>query len=627
MQSRYHIKDEINQGGVGVVLKALDTRLQRHVAIKRFLPAARESGIESDLLREATTLSALQHPNVVSIFDVFNDEEHGVSVVMEYLNGQDLEQAVAQAALTLEDFYTVAQQTLDALSTAHRLGLLHRDIKPSNIQVTWLANGKFVSKFVDFGLARFFNAPKKQTVRADGTVMGSVFFMSPEQIERLPLDHRSDIYSLGCVFYFALSMHRPFEGKTVQDVLHAHLNGTCTPLGEFRPNLPPGLLNWIAWLMARRPEDRPQDAEIALTALRNVMGLASTPVPEIATGSQPTLPRVTTVSAAPVPEARPSEPRAPTAVLQPLPPPRFPKWAAVAAAVALLGAGGAYLIRPKDNAGRTSDAPQFPIVQTPGQNSGSVGRTGAIPMQGLALWLDAGRGLSLADGTQSASAWAGTGSAASAAVFLPMEQGLQAKWPMVQQCQFGTSMLPVVHFQAGGLVWSGTPSALPDTAGVTCLILCNPQRDQDAARSLISARSLDGTVQWAAGWQKGLTTCSGATPGRTLDYLRRADGYILLSLVFDLKKGNCQRRIINAAGDKVVDEVPLTSAGGPAQSIHIGCLPGAGTDPAVPFFGEIAEVLLYSTELPDSERRQAEDFLRLKYFGSAHATTLADESR
>lgn len=626
MQSRYQIKDEINQGGVGVVLKALDTRLQRHVAIKRFLPAARESGIESDLLREATTLSALQHPNVVSIFDVFNDEDHGVSVVMEYLNGQDLEQAVAQAALTLEDFYTVAQQTLDALSTAHRLGLLHRDIKPSNIQVTWLANGKFVSKFVDFGLARFFKAPKKQTVRADGTVMGSVFFMSPEQIERLPLDHRSDIYSLGCVFYFALSMHRPFEGKSVQDVLHAHLNGTCTPLGEFRPNLPPGLLNWIAWLMARRPEDRPQDAEIALTALRNVMGLASTPVPEVATSSQPALPRVTTVSAAPVPEFRPAEPPVPTATVVPLPRPRFSKWAVAAAAMAVLAAGGAYLIRPKDDTARPPDT-QIPIVQTPGPGSGSVGRAAAIPMQGLALWLDAGRGVSLADGTQSASAWASAGTAGAASKFLPLQQGMQASWPMVQQCQFGTSMLPVLHFQAGGLVWSGTPPALADSQGITCLILCNPQRDQDAARSLISARGADGSVQWAAGWQRGLTTCTDAEAGRTLDYLRRADGYILLSLVFDRKKGNCQRRIINAAGDKVVDEVPLAPSAGPAQSIHIGCLPGADADPAIPFFGEIAEVLLYAAELPDSERRQAEDFLRLKYFGSAHATTLADESR
>ncbi len=189
---------------------------------------------------------------------------------MEYLNGKDLEHAVAEAAMTLEDFYKVAEQTLDALSNAHRLNLMHRDIKPANIQVTWMANGSFICKFVDFGLARFFEKPSKQTVRPDGTVMGSVFYMAPEQLERRALDGRADLYSLGCVFYYLLSMHRPFEGGTVQEVINAHLTGNFRPLHSYRPQLPAAICQWVQWLMQRRIDQRPSDASEALTVLRNL---------------------------------------------------------------------------------------------------------------------------------------------------------------------------------------------------------------------------------------------------------------------------------------------------------------------------------------------------------------------
>ena len=274
MTSRYQIQGEINQGGVGVVLRAWDTRLQRDVAIKRFLPPADRSdggAVDPDLMREATVLSAMQHPNIVSIYDVLPEgDPDGPCVVMEYLNGKDLEQAVTAAAMTVEDFYKVAEQTLDALSNAHRLNLLHRDIKPANIQITWLANGNFICKFVDFGLARFFEAPSKQTVRPDGTVMGSVFYMAPEQAERLPLDGRTDLYSLGCVFYYLLSMRRPFEGDTVQQVIYAHLDGTYQPLRSFRPQLSPVLCQWVEWLMCRHPAQRPADAAEALACLQKI---------------------------------------------------------------------------------------------------------------------------------------------------------------------------------------------------------------------------------------------------------------------------------------------------------------------------------------------------------------------
>jgi len=308
MVSRYQIQDQINQGGVGAVYRAWDTRLQRTVAIKRFLaPELRSDGgaIDPDLMREATVLSAMQHPNIVSIYDVLPDEPDGPCVVMEYLNGKDLEQAVTEAAMVLEDFYQVAEQTLDALSNAHRLNLLHRDIKPANIQVTWLANGSFICKFVDFGLARFFETPSKQTVRPDGTVMGSVFYMAPEQLERRALDGRTDLYSLGCVFYYLLSMHRPFTGETVQDVISGHLAGHYQPLQSYRPQFPSALCHWVQWLMERQPVQRPADAAEALAILRQIRqgetpawprGTApgrrsSRPIPQPSRRTQPCPPR------------------------------------------------------------------------------------------------------------------------------------------------------------------------------------------------------------------------------------------------------------------------------------------------------------------------------------------------
>ena len=316
MSSRYQIQGEISQGGVGVVLRAWDTRLQRTVAIKRFLPPDHRSDggeIDPDLMREATVLSAMQHPNIVSIYDVLPDDPDGPCVVMEYLNGKDLEHAVGEAAMTVEDFYKVAAQTLDALSNAHRLNLMHRDIKPANIQITWLANGTFICKFVDFGLARFFEKPSKQTVRPDGTVMGSVFYMAPEQLERQPLDGRADLYSLGCVFYYLLTMHRPFVADTVQQVITAHLTGTYRPLRSYRPQLPATLCQWVQWLMERHAANRPSDAAEALDFLNRIRGGQIVTLPNVIPSGRRTdrVPAIAPVS--PAAKSPPRRPRRPAA--------------------------------------------------------------------------------------------------------------------------------------------------------------------------------------------------------------------------------------------------------------------------------------------------------------------------
>ena len=148
--------------------------------------------------KETGALASLQHPNIVTIYDVGSDED-GPFVVMELLTGQTLDDIVAKAPLTWQDFRELALQIQEALVAAQDLGLVHRDLKPSNIMLNWLPSGRFQAKVVDFGLAKFSPKPSAQTVDQSDAVFGSIFYMAPEQFERGALDARVDMYSIGSV--------------------------------------------------------------------------------------------------------------------------------------------------------------------------------------------------------------------------------------------------------------------------------------------------------------------------------------------------------------------------------------------------------------------------------------------
>ncbi|MGY8687312.1 MAG: serine/threonine-protein kinase [Verrucomicrobiales bacterium] len=190
------------------------------MALKRLLPLdgeqkkqreANKSAV-NDLLREASILSAMQHPNIVAVFDAGVDEIWAY-VVMELIEGEILRNAVERGPLVEEDFVLVAEQTLDALISAHHHGLLHRDIKPRNLMFRWLPSDSFQVKLLDFGLAKFSTEPSKQTEAFKDTIMGSSAYMAPEQFERKLLDPRADLYQLGCVYYYALTAMLPFDGE------------------------------------------------------------------------------------------------------------------------------------------------------------------------------------------------------------------------------------------------------------------------------------------------------------------------------------------------------------------------------------------------------------------------------
>lgn len=283
MNSRYLVKQPLGSGGVGAVYLATDQQLQRDVAIKR-LHLEGEEGEEATeaLMKEATTLSALNHPNIVTVHDIGADEQ-GPYVVMEYVQGETFEDLVKRGALSWSDFQQVAIQTLEGLIAAQHHGLVHRDIKPGNLMLTWRPSGSFDIKLLDFGLAKFSPKPSKQTVDQGDAIMGSIYFMAPEQFERRELDARTDLYSLGGVFYYGLTGHYPFDGQTAAEVMASHLMNRYERLDGLRPDVPVWAREWVHWLLRRHMEDRPVDATAALQSfLRQGEGIP----PDPATGRQ-----------------------------------------------------------------------------------------------------------------------------------------------------------------------------------------------------------------------------------------------------------------------------------------------------------------------------------------------------
>ncbi|MDP4624595.1 MAG: protein kinase [Akkermansiaceae bacterium] len=338
MEERYQIKGKIGQGGLGAVYRAFDIRMNREVAIKRIITDLEDKSISEEatrqLVKEAGSLASLQHPNIVTIYDVGSDED-GPFVVMELLTGDTLEKIISDGSFTWVDFRELAMQTMEALIAAQELNLVHRDLKPGNIMVNWLPSGKFQVKIVDFGLAKLTAKPSLQTIDQSDGVFGSIYFMAPEQFERVPLDLKVDLYAIGCVFYYALTGTYPFDGEHAAEVMASHLQHHVSPLQEVREGIPIWVCDWIMWHLNRQPSDRPESARQSLqvfvendTAHKDPpmsTGIPSTP----SESEPPKRPKLLIPGSAPAPEVVPDPTptqRVKTASIpKPLEPPRGSK--------------------------------------------------------------------------------------------------------------------------------------------------------------------------------------------------------------------------------------------------------------------------------------------------------------
>jgi serine/threonine protein kinase len=327
MEERYEIRGKLGQGGLGAVYRAWDHALKREVAVKRILAGDDDTQREEatrQMEKETGALAALQHPNIVTIFDVGSDED-GPFVVMELLSGQTLDEIVEKAPLTWPDFRELVLQIQEALIAAQDLGLIHRDLKPSNVMLNWLPSGRFQAKVVDFGLANFGATPSPGNLEQDDSIFGSIFYMAPELFERGPIDTRLDMYAIGCVYYFTLTGRNPFEGETGPQVMAAHLDHRVLPLSQLRPDIPQWACDWVMWHINRHPDERPANAR---ETLKSFIQLDVPLTQSMSTGEPqpeaPKRPRLIIPGAAPAPAAPPApipDPVITQTAPQPLAPP------------------------------------------------------------------------------------------------------------------------------------------------------------------------------------------------------------------------------------------------------------------------------------------------------------------
>ncbi|MFP5286154.1 MAG: serine/threonine-protein kinase, partial [Thermoanaerobaculia bacterium] len=291
--SHYEILERLGGGGMGVVYKARDVRLDRLVALK-FLALDHDAS-EAErkrFLREARAASALDHPAICTLYEIGETPEGRLFLAMVYCEGETLTRRIGRGPLPFAEALDLALQIAGGLAEAHAKGIVHRDVKPGNVIVT--PGGKV--KIVDFGIARL--AGQSRLTRA-GTALGTVVYMSPEQLRGEVVDARADVWSLGVVVYEMLTGRVPFGGATEHDAAREILTRTPEPPSALRPGIPPALDRIVARTLVKRPEDRYPGMDVLRADLRAV-SLSSPPLEaeERTLVAVPTLPALPDVSLA-----------------------------------------------------------------------------------------------------------------------------------------------------------------------------------------------------------------------------------------------------------------------------------------------------------------------------------------
>jgi serine/threonine-protein kinase len=281
---RYELQRRLAQGGMAEVWLAVDLTLDRRVAVKWLKPTlATDDVVAERFRREAIAAASLNHPNIVAVHDVF-EQDGRQAVVMQLVDGKSLRQLLdSQNRLSPGLTCHIGACVADALDHAHGAGFVHRDVKPGNIMIT--ADGRVL--LTDFGIAKGLDGAEGDLTN-DNIMMGTAKYLSPEQVRGKKLDGRADLYSLGLVLYECLAGRVPFLGETDADTALARLQRDPTDLARLRATLPNGLVSIIHQLLARNPAHRPVSGAEAASALRAAADESPPQVDATDTGQQPT---------------------------------------------------------------------------------------------------------------------------------------------------------------------------------------------------------------------------------------------------------------------------------------------------------------------------------------------------
>jgi predicted Ser/Thr protein kinase len=313
---QYQFTEKLGAGGMGEIYKATDTRLSRTVAIK-VLPSARSGDPERRrrFLQEAQAASGLNHPSIITIHDVISEGDTEF-MVMEYVHGKTLNDIIPKGGLRVPLVIKYALQMADALSAAHAAGIVHRDLKPANVMVT----DSGLVKILDFGLAKMTDQgpiaddDSTRTIASaapltvEGSILGTVSYMSPEQAQGKKVDTRSDIFSFGAVLYEMATGRRAFEGESSLSTLSSILRDEPKPMLEVAPDVPPALETVFLRCLRKNPDDRWQtmkEVQMALSALKResdsgslyTTRMVTPPPPSQTSAARPPLPPASAISA------------------------------------------------------------------------------------------------------------------------------------------------------------------------------------------------------------------------------------------------------------------------------------------------------------------------------------------
>src|SRR5881397_1631284 len=264
---KFELHEIIGEGATGAVWRAYDSVIRRYVALKLLSRAGRSAEVRDRFLREARAAGALQHPNLITIYDLGESDEQ-LYIAMELVDGRDLSSLIAlREPLGLERKLDVVIEVLQGLSYAHERGVIHRDIKPSNVRIA--SDGSI--KIMDFGIARLQSADSS----GSGAIVGTPTYMAPEQITNGAITPATDVFSVGCMLYELLSYQRPFEAESVHGVLYQVLTTEPRPLRTVAPSIPAALERVVAKAMNKVPHERYESAGQMLASLQGIRSALS----------------------------------------------------------------------------------------------------------------------------------------------------------------------------------------------------------------------------------------------------------------------------------------------------------------------------------------------------------------